>query len=85
MQHETNSFILRIWFELVDKNGKIQIWRGSIEHVNSGHRRSFQDLATATDFIQEQSGIQTTQKRNERQSLRARFLARLQRRLKSDS
>ena len=57
MHGDTDAFIIRIWHEALDSDGSIRIWRGAIEHVNTGRRLAFYDLAVTIRFIQEESGI----------------------------
>jgi len=42
---KTHSFIVRIWLESREIKGKAPEWRGMIEHVTSGDRHYFQDIA----------------------------------------
>jgi hypothetical protein len=44
-------FIVRIWIEPREIPGQKPEWRGYIEHVASGERRSFRSLAEITRFI----------------------------------
>lgn len=53
----THSFIVRIWHEALDGEGKIVAWRGSIDHVSSGKRLYFHKLEEVEGFIQEQTGL----------------------------
>lgn len=57
MDNETHAFIIRVWYESQDNDGKVVTWRGSIDHVGGNKRLYFQDLNGAVKFIQEQSGI----------------------------
>ena len=57
MQDDIQSFVIRIWHEAVDSEGKATVWRGSIEQVGSGGRFYFQDLQAAVGFIRKQGGI----------------------------
>lgn len=57
MENETHAFIIRVWYEAQDNEGKILTWRGSIDHVGGNKRLYFQDLNGVVKFIQEQSGI----------------------------
>ena len=56
MQSDTHAFIIRIWHEALNSDGSIRLWRGSIEHVNTGRRLQFRDLLVAMRFIQQESG-----------------------------
>jgi len=57
LDNETHAFIIRVWYESQDRDGKVVAWRGSIDHVGGNKRLYFQDLNGAVKFIQEQSGI----------------------------
>ena len=57
MQDNIQSFVIRIWPEAVDSEGKATAWRGSIEQVGRNQRLYFQDLQAAVDFIRQQGGI----------------------------
>ena len=65
MQGDTQSFVVRIWHEAVDNNGKVTAWRGSIDHVGSEKRLYFQDLQTIAEFIQSEAGINQNAALNE--------------------
>ena len=56
--NEMQSFVVRIWQETADGNGRAGIWRGSIDHVGSGKRLYFCDLNGIVRFVQEQSGLE---------------------------
>lgn len=56
MQGNTQAFIVRIWFEETDGEDGALVRRGSIEHVSSKKRLSFEDLAEILRFIEEQTG-----------------------------
>jgi hypothetical protein len=43
----THSFVVRIWREENDR----PLWRGSITHVPSGHKRYVQELGEIAAFI----------------------------------
>lgn len=46
------AFIVRIWCERGDgPDARVRDWRGSIEHIESGERVFFRELAVATEFI----------------------------------
>lgn len=59
MQGDTQSFIVRIWHEAVDSDGRVLAWRGSIDHVGSARRLHFQDLEKVVRFIAEEAGVHT--------------------------
>ena len=59
MHSDTQSFIVRIWHEAVDGDGKVLAWRGSIDHVGNARRLHFQDLEEVVRFIAEETCIQT--------------------------
>jgi hypothetical protein len=44
-------FIVRIWREVREIEGKLPEWRGLIESVQSGERRYFKDLEEISTFI----------------------------------
>jgi hypothetical protein len=50
---------VRIWHEVLDEEGKIVVWRGSVDHVGTGRRLYFNDLSTVVRFIQERVGLPT--------------------------
>ncbi len=58
MRETTHAFVVRIWHEAVDQQGKTIVWRGSVENVNSGRRLHFDDLSKLVFFIKEQSGLE---------------------------
>lgn len=51
LEDHTASFIVRIWRELGEAPGALGDWRGSIEHVPSGHRAYFRDLGAIVPFM----------------------------------
>lgn len=57
MEDDNHSFVVRIWYERVDNDGKPTVWRGSIEHVSSGKRLHFYKLESVVCFIQEQARL----------------------------
>ena len=57
MQDDTYSFVVRIWHEALDGDGRIVAWRGSIDHVGSGERAHFDDLDQMLEFIQRRVGL----------------------------
>lgn len=54
MQSQNYSFVVRVWLESTYGDGKIAVWRGSIEQVGSNSRTYFSDLEGITRFIQGQ-------------------------------
>jgi len=52
----TESFIVRIWFEETDDECGAFVRRGSIEHVRTKKRLFFCELEPILNFIDEQSG-----------------------------
>jgi hypothetical protein len=44
------SFFIRLWQEPREGTGS-PVWRGSIEHVQSGHRRHFLEAQVPLTFI----------------------------------
>lgn len=57
VEEVTYVFIVRIWVEARDDQGKIFNWKGSIERVGSDDRRYFLDKETAIQFIDQQIGF----------------------------
>lgn len=51
LEDRTASFIVRIWREGGEAPGALGDWRGSIEHVHSGQRAFFRDLAAIVQFM----------------------------------
>jgi hypothetical protein len=56
LEHDTHSFIVRVWCEALDDEGKKFDWRGSIEHVGTGTRHYFHELESILRVIQDQIG-----------------------------
>ena len=57
--HSQNySFVVRVWLDGTYSDGKITIWRGSIEQVGSDRRIYFSDLDGITRIIQTQIGLE---------------------------
>jgi hypothetical protein len=54
---DTFSFVLRIWHEALDDQGRIAAWRGSIEEVGDGERLYFYDLDEVIRYIRRRAGI----------------------------
>ena len=48
----SHTFIVRVWLESRELPGASHTWRGVIEHVATGERRYFLDLAEIQAFIQ---------------------------------
>lgn len=48
------TFVIRFWAKW---SGDGQSWRGSIEHLQSGNRSTFQDLEDAYEFIRKYVSI----------------------------
>jgi hypothetical protein len=59
MEEDTQSFIVRIWRELVGKDGRALLWRGSINHVGSNQRLYFRDFESVVEFIRNKAGLRT--------------------------
>ena len=59
LQSDTYSFVVRIWHEALDSEGRIATWRGSIDYVGSDERAHFDDLGRIVQFIQEQVGLES--------------------------
>jgi hypothetical protein len=53
LEHNTDSFVVHIWYETAGKDEKTVVCRGSIEHVGSKQRMYFWDLDCITRFIQQ--------------------------------
>lgn len=47
------SFFVRLWQEPNEGSNGKPVWRGSIEHVQSGRKRHFVDLKIPVAFIEE--------------------------------
>lgn len=54
MEGDTDSFIVRIWHEAVDRAGNVLAWKGYIEQVGADRHLYFQDLDVMARFIQGQ-------------------------------
>lgn len=52
LQDRTAAFVLRVWCET--RHGCVPPleWRGTIEHVPSGRRLCFRDMAAVAAFVQ---------------------------------
>ena len=53
----TDVFIVRIWHEPQTGGTGSGIWRGNVEHLETGSVRHFQDMATLVAFVAGQAGI----------------------------
>lgn len=51
LEDRTASFIVRIWREQGEYPSAAAEWRGSIEHVQSGHRAFFRTLEAIFDVM----------------------------------
>lgn len=51
LEDRTAAFIVRQWCER-GRSGTAQVWRGSIEHVETGERRFFQQYDALVSFMQ---------------------------------
>jgi len=60
LESQNYSFVVRVWLESTYSDGKIAIWRGSIEQVGIDRRIYFSDLDGITRFIQTQIGLETS-------------------------
>ena len=47
----THTFILRIWIEPREIEGATAVWRGVVEHVDSGKKKYLNDLDQIIAFI----------------------------------
>ena len=52
LEDQSTAFILRVWCESNRDAIPPFDWRGSIEHVSSGHRVFFRDTAAIVAFVQ---------------------------------
>lgn len=50
-EEHVHVFIVRVWREPRELEDAAIIWRGVIEHVDSGDRRYFRRLGAVTGFI----------------------------------
>lgn len=48
-----HSFIVKLWLEGDDSQGKGTAWHGHITHVPTGARRYLQSLSDVTEFIKQ--------------------------------
>ncbi len=61
MEGDTQSFVVRIWYEATDGEGHAVAWRGFVDHVGSARRLYFHDLGKITSFIQQEAGLDNRQ------------------------
>jgi hypothetical protein len=54
LEDDTHSFVVRIWHEAVDQEGKPTAWRGYVDHIASGKRHYFTDLKGVVSFMEQQ-------------------------------
>jgi hypothetical protein len=54
-QQHPMSFVARIWLEPGDEEERV--WRGHIQHVQSGREEYFQEPATLASFVEKVSSI----------------------------
>ena len=66
VEGDTCSFVVRIWNEGSESDGRITDWRGSVDCIGNGHRLHFYDLERLVHFIQEQVGLQSKSSREPR-------------------
>jgi hypothetical protein len=50
-EHQTQSFIVKLWLEETANQRQRPAWRGRITHVPGGERRYLQDLREIARFI----------------------------------
>lgn len=58
MVGDTQSYVIRIWHEAIDEEGRVIAWRGSIDHVGNDTRLHFQELEKLVDFIRQESRLE---------------------------
>lgn len=61
VEHETQSFIVKVWVEEIALHAQRGVWHGHITHVPSHERRYLKDLGEIEDFIAphlEEMGVQ---------------------------
>jgi hypothetical protein len=54
---DTFAFIVRIWYEALDEDGTVKVWRGSVERVAGRQRLFFSDLDSITAYIRSEAGL----------------------------
>ena len=47
------SFFIRVWQEPREEKDAPPVWRGSIEHVQTGHKRYFKDVDIPISFVRD--------------------------------
>lgn len=65
LEDRTAVFIVRVWCERGDGDSAIAEWRGSVEHIETGHRAFFRNLESVIDFMKphlESIGIDAQQR-----------------------
>lgn len=50
-ERNTCSFVVKVWLEPNGETCAQPAWRGQVTHVFTGHRQSFEQWATLTNFI----------------------------------
>jgi len=56
---ETNAFIVRLWTETRSvEQSQAALWRGVIEHVQTGERHAFENLDQVLEFIRQRSHLE---------------------------
>lgn len=56
-ERRSSAFVVRIWWEGHEQNASKVGWRGCVQHVASGRKIYFQDLATLQRLIAEEAGM----------------------------
>jgi hypothetical protein len=51
LEDRTAVFIVRVWCERGDGDAAVTEWRGSVEHIQSGHRAFFRNLEAVLEFV----------------------------------
>lgn len=65
LEDRTAVFIVRVWCERGDGDSAIAEWRGSVEHIETGHRAFFRNLEAVIEFMKphlESIGIDAQQR-----------------------
>jgi hypothetical protein len=70
-----HSFIVKLWLEDDDGEGKRTAWHGYITHVPTGARRYLQNLSDVTEFIRQH--LDENDARNSFKSRKGNWLKRL--------
>ena len=50
-EKEAHSFVIRLWRENRDDPKNKAVWRGWVDHVQSGKRHYFQEVSTIQEII----------------------------------